>query len=193
MAIKFENIDNGQTLAIDQESEGAYYGAKLSAVINSSNLSINADRGQDYGWRLDPEQQALIEEWEQDGQMIDRVANHFKTPVDSLSHTEFLQYLVYTQSLGTSPERREVQIRRERQAEYDARVSKLRSQSKPEPMAPFEAPSLDDFMNGDLTGDASGDKVVDEASEVDPALVAKVEIPADVKVESTPAKKPAKK
>ena len=165
MAIKFENIDTGHTVAIDPETEGAHYGAKLSAVINSSNLSINADRGQDFGWRLDPEQQALIEQWEQDGQMIDRVSQHFKVPVDNLTHSEFLQYLVYTQNIGTSPERREVQLRRERQAEYDARVSKLRAQEKPEAMEPFKAPTLDDFMSGELTGDSRGDKL---SADVDP-------------------------
>jgi hypothetical protein len=113
-----------------------------------------------------------------------------KVPTDALSHGDFLSYLIYMQNLGNSPERREVAIRRERQAEYERRVQTLRDQKKPEPMAPFDADkALDAFMSGDLTGDASGDKVVDEAAEVDTAELAKVEIPKDVKVQSTPAPK----
>ena len=165
MAIIFKNIDNGHTVAIDQATEGKFYGAKLSALVNSSNMSINADRGQDFGWRLDEEQQALIEAWEEDPAMIDRVAQHMKVPVDMLAHGDFLSYLLYQQSIGTSPERREMAIRRERQAEYAARVEALKKQKVPEAMPAFKAPTVDDFMSGALTGDASGDKVLEEHPE----------------------------
>lgn len=171
MAIKFENIDTKETLSIDPATDGMYYGAKLSAVMNSSNMSVNADRGQDYGWRLEAEQQALIEEWEQDGEMIDTVSRHTRVPVDGLSHGDFLQYLLHLQTRDKSPERKEVQIRREREAEYQARVQALRDTPKPEPMAPFKAPTVDDFLNGTLTGDASGDKVVEE-TDLDKAVEA---------------------
>lgn len=175
MAIKFENLDTKETLSIDPKTEGKFYGAKLSAAINSSNMSINADRGQDKGWRLDVEQQALIEMWEQDGEMIDRVSTYTKVPVSDLSHADFLQYLVYQQSIGTSPEKREIAIRRERQQDYDARVEALRNAKTAEPMAPFVAPTLESFMDGTLTGDASGDKV-EEAAPLPPPVVAQPKV-----------------
>lgn len=137
MSIVFENIDNGQTLSINRESEGKYYLSKLTAAINSSNLSPNADRGQDYGWRLQPEQQAIIEEWESDPQMIDKVSNHTKVPTDGLTHSEFLAYMLYEQELGKSPEKAIEQQRREKQGDYDARVAAIKAMLRPEAVPAF--------------------------------------------------------
>ncbi len=180
MAIIFENIDTKETYAIDREHEGKYYRAKLSALINSSNMSINADRGQDFGVRLIPEQQALIEEWENDPAMIEKVSNWSKVMVDDLTHTEFLSYLLYQQELGTSPDNKNQADRREKQREYDARVEALRV-GKVAAMPTFNPKvargeaTIDDFMKGDLTGDASGDIVVDESSEVSEADLAELD------------------
>jgi len=138
MAIVFENIDTGETASIDRKSGGKYYAAKLSALINSSNMSVNADRGQDFGWRLQPEQQALIEQWEQDPETIDKVASFTKVPSDTLAHGDFLTYLLHTQELGTSPERVETAKRRGNQASYNDRVEALRTQGVAE--AEAEAP-----------------------------------------------------
>lgn len=161
MAIIFENIDTGETYAVSRELEGKHFGAKLSALINSSNLSVNADRGQDFGYRLAPEQQALLEQWEEDGEMIDKVTQFTKVPTDSLTHTEFLSYMLYQQELGKTPDRKEIAVRRENQSEYEARVAALKSSAQPEAVPAFkprEEASLESFLNGDLTGDAGGDK-----------------------------------
>ena len=164
--IVFENILTGETIGISRETEGKFYRAKLSAAINSSNMSVNADRGQDYGWRLSPEQQALIEEWEADPSMVDTVSKWSEVMVDALTHTEFLSYLLYQQEKGLSPETSDVAQRRASQQAYEARVAALRS-GKPEPVAPFNPQiargqeTLEQFLSGELTGDASGDKEED--------------------------------
>jgi len=152
--IIFENIETGETVGISQESEGKFYRAKLSALMNSSNMSPNSDRGQDFGWRLAPEQQALIENWEQDPQMIDRVSVWSKVMIDALTHSEFLAYMLYQQELGTSPQKADAMVRREQQREYEARVNALRVGTV-EAMQPFDAAkrgeaTLEDFLNGDL-------------------------------------------
>lgn len=149
MPIIFENIDNHQTISVDRESEGKYYGAKLSAAINSSNLGTNHDRGQDYGWRLQPEQQAIIEDWESDGEMIDKVSAWSHVSVDGLTHAEFLSYLLKTQEAGKSQDRTEIAERRANQAEYNARVEALRTAKVLEPMAPFKPLTLEDFLGDD--------------------------------------------
>lgn len=167
MAIIFENIDTKETYAIDRKREGKYYLAKLSALMNSSNMNVNADRGQDFGVRLIPEQQALIEQWESDPSMIEKVSNWAKVMVDDLTHAEFLAYLLYQQELGTSPDKQQNVARRENQHSYDARVEALRV-GKVEVMPAFDSKiargeaTIEDFMNGDLTGDAGGDKAADE-------------------------------
>lgn len=138
MAIIFENIDTGDSIAVDRETGGKFYHAKLSALMNSSNMGINADRGQDYGWRLKPEQQALIEAWEEDPDTIDKVSQFTKVPLDSLTHSEFLSYMLHLQEAGRSPEKALAAARRESQAAYDARVAALKASVKPEAMLPFE-------------------------------------------------------
>lgn len=170
--IVFENIDTKETIGIDRKTEGKFYRAKLSAVMNSSNLSPNADRGQDFGWRLIPEQQALIERWEMDPEMIERVSQWSKTMVDDLTHTEFLAYLLYQQELGRSPEKSQDGERRNNQRDYEARVEALRSAERVEAVPAFDnskvkrgEATVDDFLNGDVTGDASGDKVVEDEAE----------------------------
>jgi len=182
MAIIFENIDTGESVAIDRKTEGEHYKAKLSAVMNSSNMSPNADRGQDFGWRLQPEQQALIEMWEQDPEMIDQVARVTRVPEDSLTHADFLTYLLRQQELGRSPEASQQASRHQNQLDYEARVEALKAASRPEVAPKLDVAevkkgvakrgnkkrgkeTLDDFMSGELTGDASGDKVEDDLSD----------------------------
>jgi hypothetical protein len=153
MAIIFENIDTHETVSISPEVEGKYYGAKLSALINSSNLGINADRGQDFGYRLNPEQQAILEDWETDPDVIDRVTQYTKVPVDMLQHNDFLSYMLYQQNLGNSPEKANDDKRRQKEADYAARVAKIRAMLRPEPVAPFKAPesTLSDYKEAGVT------------------------------------------
>lgn len=180
--IIFENIDTGETALISLEAEGKFYKSKLAAIMNSSNISPNADRGQDYGWRLQPEQQAVLEMWESDPDMIEKVAAWGKIPTDGMEHADFLAYLLHQQELGKSPEKEANLLRRENQLAYDERVAKLKAQDRPEPLAPFGArygldrkdASLDDFLNGRL------DDTDDEE-----------ELPAETEVDDTPAEAPA--
>lgn len=159
MAIIFENIDTGHTIGIDQESEGKYYKAKLSAAVNSSNMGMNASMGQDFGWRLNPEQQAIIEDWETDVSMIEKVNNFTKIPVEDLTHADFLSYMLYTQNIAKSPERAQDINRREKQADYDKRVTEIKSLKDPLPVAPFKPATVEEFLSGELTGDNGGEDV----------------------------------
>ena len=152
MPIIFERIDDGQTVAISQELEGKHYRSKLAALINSSNMSVNASAGQDFGWRLDPEQQVIIEQWEEDPTMVDKVSQYTKVQLEYLGHPEFLDYLLHTQEAGVSPERTEIIKRRENQAAYEARVAALRAEKEPEAMPAFDPKkvmTLDEFMGED--------------------------------------------
>lgn len=173
--IIFENIDTGETVGIDRQTGGKYYRAKLSAVMNSSNMSPNSDRGQDFGWRLIPEQQALIEQWESDPNMIDRVSTWSKVMLDDLTHSEFLAYMLYQQELGNVGERGQETDRRSNQRDYETRVAALKS-GEAAPMPRFDSTvargeaTVEDFLAGGVTGDASGDKVNEEAAIDEDAL-----------------------
>lgn len=167
MPIIFENIDNKQTLAIDRELEGKYYGAKLSAAINSSNMSTNRDRGQDFGWRLQPEQQALIEEWEIDPDMIDKVSTWSKVPIDMLSHGDFLGYMLRLEERGRSPERVEIATRRISEAEYQSRVDALKSPKSMAEVQPMRELSLAEFLGNDAPAAREAQAVADSLPGLD--------------------------
>jgi hypothetical protein len=152
--IIFENIDTHETVGVSRENDGKYYGAKLSALINSSNLGINADRGQDFGYRLQPEQQAILEDWESDPAVIDRVSQFTKVPVDMLQHNDFLGYMLYQQELGTSPEQKVDKERREKEADYAARVAKIKAMLRPEAVTPFKAPEAEPVAHKEAGIDA---------------------------------------
>lgn len=128
MPIIFENVDNGETVAISESINGKWYRAVLAAYVNSSNLGLNHDRGQDFGWRLVDEQQAIIEAWSDDPQMVAKVADYTKVMVDNLGDTDFLNYLLYQQELGQSPEKASRTARQAADTDYKARVAALKAQ-----------------------------------------------------------------
>lgn len=159
MPIIFEKIGTTETLAISAALEGKWYRSKLTAIINSSDLGRNADRGQDYDWRLQAEQRALIEEWESDPQMIDKVSNFTKVPLDSLEHGEFLAYMLHLEEAGVSEARTELAAKRANQAAYEARVEALKAKKAPEPLAPFKADlTLEEFIGDDAPKPATKKK-----------------------------------
>lgn len=138
--IIFEQITTGQTIGISAKNEGKFYDAKLSAAINSSNLSMNADRGQDFWWRLQPEQQAIIEAWEQDPRMIETVSDYTKVPQDELTHANFLTYLAKELAMSGPADKSELNLQRDAKADYERRVAALRDADKVEVMPAFKAP-----------------------------------------------------
>jgi hypothetical protein len=203
----FENIDTGESVLISPENEGGTeYMPKLSALMNSSNIGVNSDRGQDFGWRLQPEQQALLEEWESDGTMIEKVSAWAHIPSDALDHGNFLAYLVYYKQIGNSPVKRAMVARREMQLSYEERVAQLRSQaSNPEPLAPFAEryglKAKDEGLNGFLNGqeDEISENIVENHDGVltAPDTDAHIEIDIDAVEDEAPSvptpKAPAKR
>lgn len=144
MSIIFENIDpknnneDGQpaTVRIDQETGGKWYRAKLAAIVNSSNLGPNRDRGQDYSWRLAVEQQAIIEAWQEQPEMVGKVAEYTHVLVDNLSDTDYLDYLLHQQELGQSPEKSNRAAIQAAEDQYKARVAAAKAAvGKAEPVA----------------------------------------------------------
>lgn len=129
MAITFENIETGDKISISRRESGKYYRAKLQALINSSNIGPNSDRGQDYGWRLDPEQQAQIEIFRENPETIEKTSQLTKVPVDSLTDAEFLDYLLHLQELGQSESNLSRQARQKAEEDYRQRVKAAHAQN----------------------------------------------------------------
>lgn len=133
MAIVFENIDTGETVSIDRKSDGKWFQAKLQAAINSSNLGINHDRGQDFGWRLAVDQRAILDSWKEDGRKVAEVSEYTKVPVDSLSDSDFLSYMLYQQELGQSEKTVSAGERERAEAKYRERVAAAKEKKSTPP------------------------------------------------------------
>lgn len=132
MAIVFENIDSGEIISIDRKTGGKWFQAKLQAVINSSNLGVNHDRGQDFGWRLAVDQRATLDSWKEDGRKIAEVSEYTKVPVDSLSDSDFLSYMLYQEELGYTEKTVSRNEREKAEAKYRERVAAAKEKkSKP--------------------------------------------------------------
>lgn len=86
MAIKFFNVKSGETRVCDTEP-------MISAFWGSSNLSPNAVKGQDMGWRLAPEIVVRIEEIRQNPEKLEKISQDFKIPIDDLTDTDLLWYI----------------------------------------------------------------------------------------------------
>lgn len=56
------------------ETRYAKSGAQIQAYINSSNMGINASRGQDFGWRLSPEWVKRIRNFKLDDDKMEALA-----------------------------------------------------------------------------------------------------------------------
>ena len=120
--IVFENIETGETVGIRQEEEGFMAEAKISALVNSSNMGINAARGQDFGWRLGAEHQATLEEWKEDAQMVEKVSRHTSVAVDDLTDAHFLRYMLYIENTEAQPRKMESKNRDDAEQQYRERV-----------------------------------------------------------------------
>jgi hypothetical protein len=194
--IIFENIDTGETYLISRETEGKFYRAKLAALMNSSNMSPNSDRGQDFGIRLKPEIQALLELWESDGDMIEKVAAFAKVPTDGMTHADFLSYYLHQQELGKDPEKQQNVQRRENQLSYEEKVAQLKAKARPEAMPEFDVTkvpdlSLEAFLGEDLPVEYRENTVV-------PGVVDETPVEESPEIESppvleTPEKAPVKR
>lgn len=78
--------------------------AQVQAYINSSDMGINASRGQDYGWRLEASWVKKVKKFKSDGVAMERLAdkNGGKAPT-----TPQILYTIYGQELRTYHQRKQ--------------------------------------------------------------------------------------
>lgn len=66
--IGFFNIKSGDTHYAKSE-------AQVQAYINSSDMGINASRGQDFGWRLSPEWVKMVKNFKAEPEKMERLTD----------------------------------------------------------------------------------------------------------------------
>ena len=70
MAIEFVNIKTGARVQLTRP-------AQITAFINSSDLGVNSNKGQDFGWRLSEGLVNKIEDMRDDGYVYSKSRNAY--------------------------------------------------------------------------------------------------------------------
>lgn len=85
--ISFFSIKTGETFYAKLEPT-------IAALINSSDMGINASRGQDFGWRLSPKWVKLVREFSRDEDKMDTLASKLRLEDgESPTTTQILNYI----------------------------------------------------------------------------------------------------
>lgn len=93
--IKFFNVKTGETRILDPATmDPQFIEPAISALYNSSNLHVNATRGQDFGWRISPETVKRIRDIKRDDLMINRIAAGTQILPENLQDTDILTWIV---------------------------------------------------------------------------------------------------
>lgn len=95
MAIEFFNVNTGERRTITRAHQ-------VGAFINSSDLGENKDRGQDFGWRIAPEQMVKVEELKSDSRALRDIAERRGIAVQDLKVLHLVQYLSEQEELESS-------------------------------------------------------------------------------------------
>lgn len=141
--IGFFNIKSGETHYCKLEPT-------ISAYINSSDMGINASRGQDYGWRLDPEWVKRVRIFKRDQMQMSllKSKNEGRSPT-----TVQILYHMYGEELANYYE---AQVENENpfEEEYLALISRGSTKAQaaekvgvPQALADFRAPVEDDELD----------------------------------------------
>lgn len=113
--IKWFNIQTGEERYTISE-------AQISAMINSSDMGINASRGQDFSWRLDPEYVKLVKNYRNNENKMSLLASNTDGPVDDVK----ILFAIYTEQIRAAQARKQEE-RRPFEAEYLRKVNEAKS------------------------------------------------------------------
>lgn len=96
MAIIFYNIRNKERRVAQTEP-------MIAAMFNSSDKGMNANQGQDFGWRLAPEVVVQLRRLKADYPALQSIASRMKKDVQELSDTDLLMHISSLTSVENAP------------------------------------------------------------------------------------------
>lgn len=130
--ITFENIKSGEKVTFTVEQDPVARQAHMAAYLNSSNLSPNALRGQDFGWRLAPDVVAEMERVRGDYEKMDTLARRIGVSVDDIRDFHILNYVADMRFNAAAMEAANRNNKNNNyQEEYDKRLKEIREGKQP--------------------------------------------------------------
>ncbi len=91
--ITFENITTGERVSFGGELDANARQAHIAAFLNSSDLSPNAQKGQDFGWRLAPEIKDEIDRMKSDPNIMAILSRQIGIGIDEIRDYQVLNYI----------------------------------------------------------------------------------------------------
>lgn len=126
--IQFENIRSGEVVTFSATQDPLARMAQIAAYLNSSDMSPNALKGQDFGWRLAPEIKDEIDRIKGDLPTLDLISKRVGVPIDELRDFHILNYIVeQTFQQEAMAARQSGKSNADFEEDYQARVKALRA------------------------------------------------------------------
>lgn len=123
MAIEFRNIKTNERRTLDDPHQ-------IGAFINSSDLHVNSNLGQDFGWRLAPEIVRRIERMRQDSELLDRLSSRLGISVDDITTIHLVNQISHEENVKARTEQYEETSKGKFQDEYDREIEELRKKDE---------------------------------------------------------------
>ena len=130
--ITFENIKTGEKVTFSGDQDPMARQAHMAAYLNSSNLSPNALKGQDFGWRLAPEIVAKMDEVKSDPQTLDMLARRIGVSIDDVRDFHILNYVAEQDFAADAVAARAKADETAFEREYEDRLRALREKASSE-------------------------------------------------------------
>jgi hypothetical protein len=125
--ISFENIKTGEVVTFNASQNPLTRQAHIAAYLNSSNMSPNALKGQDFGWRLAPEIVDKIETLKTDLPTLTNLSRNIGVPIDELRDFHLLNYIAEQEFAAEALRVRQSGESNVHEQSYEERVKALRA------------------------------------------------------------------
>lgn len=127
--ITFENIKTGEKVVFDGTQDPSVRQAHLAAYLNSSNLSPNALKGQDFGWRLAPEIVGRMDAIKSDPQALDNLARRIGAGIEDVQDFHILNFVAEQDFAVEAMEARKRAEANLHQEDYEKRLREIREKA----------------------------------------------------------------
>lgn len=139
--MKFVNVKTGESVTFTAEQDAGSRQAHIAAYLNSSDMSPNALKGQDFGWRLDPEVKSELERIRSDASVLDEIGRRIGVAIDDIRDFHIVDYIADREFTRAAVAQREATATTKYEEEYEARLKQLRQQRQ-------EGTTVSDKNNG---------------------------------------------
>ena len=142
MKIKFVNIKPPyEEVSFEGTADRNLRSAQIDAYVNSSDMGVNANKGQDFAWRLDPEVAAEFDEIKSDYSRLKAISDASGVTPENITDGQILSYMVSAELSKEASKKAKVENVSTYEDEYRAKVSNAKKR-KASPGSVKEKPAV---------------------------------------------------